>query len=649
MIEFFPPRLPQPEPNQYQWIREFSDTCRPDFNKELFKRTDEDLVESMKKVILSCQRKQGYFTIEVTGFDVIKDYTEIRRILYEYTEAKNAKKNKVRRVVENVYDFIDINHSDIFLLIVHYHAAVKEDIEKNKPAESRDFDVIIELPRIVDKYYYHIAGNHYLALIQIVDGSTYNNTMSNSKNKTITSKTIHSPIKICRMKTAMKTSMGQVLSPCSYQCNAFSKSFNVFKFYFAKMGVWDAIRFFEIGEDWDISKNDLSSDTMYCIPLKCGLNINVPMFLFDNDHITQSMVYAIYSVLNKQAPYENLKEELHRDITEEEYYAELLDSTFWVSELSREFTSVKGYPEKGISVLISFEEQLLDLLTQGDLHLPLEDKSDIYRYIRWMCREYHELRKKDITDLSYKKIRITDYIATIYSLKFSKGIFLASDAQKNVTIDDLRSYVYTEPDFLLKKMTKDKLVNFKNTVNDMDGIEALRFSYKGISGLGDQAGQSKGGDGKAKKRTSTIPKIFRYVHKSHIGKVELDTSSASDPGITGVLCPFVKLFGNSFTDYKEPNTWRGYYAELLTRYRDAKSKLELNKLNQMALTDIIDLDDDEIDDANEIVRMTSYVMDEMISLERNAIDDDEDYTDYDDDDIDEDDYSDMISEEDFDD
>ena len=60
-----------------------------------------------------------------------------------------------------------------------------------KDRNAEDFiDVIIAVPRVVDKYYFDINGIMRSTLFQIVDGSTYNNGTSNAKVPSITLKII---------------------------------------------------------------------------------------------------------------------------------------------------------------------------------------------------------------------------------------------------------------------------------------------------------------------------------------------------------------------------------------------------------------------------------------------------------------------------
>ena len=50
--------------NQYEFIHAFNDTHREQFNDDLFNRDSDEIIEELKKAILSCQRDL-YFTIKI--------------------------------------------------------------------------------------------------------------------------------------------------------------------------------------------------------------------------------------------------------------------------------------------------------------------------------------------------------------------------------------------------------------------------------------------------------------------------------------------------------------------------------------------------------------------------------------------------------
>ena len=133
--------------NQKEFIAAYNNEYREQFNPVLFTRNDDSIIEHLKEVILSAQRDK-FFTIKVKGFRVIEDYREIYNILYD-TEAKTRNK----RIKINKFDYIDLKDSEIKLLEVDYH------LEAN--GEKQDIKIYISVPRIVDKYYFRIAGSTY--------------------------------------------------------------------------------------------------------------------------------------------------------------------------------------------------------------------------------------------------------------------------------------------------------------------------------------------------------------------------------------------------------------------------------------------------------------------------------------------------------
>ena len=115
--------------------------------------------------------------------------------------------------------------------------------------------------------------------------------------------------------------------------------------------------------------------------------------------------------------------------------------------------------------------------------------------------------------------------------------------------------------------------------NDMDTLTALKYTYKGIAGLGNNSSNS-------------VPDIYRSVHPSHLGRVDLDSSSPSDPGINGIICPYVKLDNMSFSEYKEPNFWTQQYHQLNSEFKQMMGMKEVIEFKKSI--GIVDQNADEI-------------------------------------------------------
>ena len=92
--------------NQRFLLRDFNDKTRLPFKDNLFERNDDDLIQAVENVILSCQR-QRYFTIKVTNFTVYKRRRDVDRIMREYEQKKIDKlKDKNAKAGDNPYDLL---------------------------------------------------------------------------------------------------------------------------------------------------------------------------------------------------------------------------------------------------------------------------------------------------------------------------------------------------------------------------------------------------------------------------------------------------------------------------------------------------------------------------------------------------------------
>ena len=534
---------PEQKPDIDQFLYKFNDQHREKFNDFWFTRNDDDIIEGMKQVILSCERDK-YFIIKVIGFEVIKDYEEIQKILYNYysMKTKNGKK------VSNEYDYITLRDSDIMLLKVRYY--IKLNIPESKiridpktgewEKSEGELEGLIILPIYVNKYYFRILGNYYNPIFQIVDGSTYNNSTSNSKVQSITLKTQFMPIKVYKESYDIMDIVDGTVHRCVlFTSYIFNKKTDSIKFILGRYGLYGAEEMLELNGIYtskgDASPMDPNVFYNFTDPHH-KIIVSVIKRLFDKDNVTQSFVYTILKSVKKL-----------------ENFDDIYDPRYWNRILGADFQSATL--DKGIPVLDSFES-IYDIGTKQSIKLPPEDKEDSYCILRWMMREFSFLKARDNMDISTKHPRQADeYLPAIYAMKISRGLYRISDKGKNVTFKDVVRVLDTPPNYILKNINAANLVDYVDLVNDNDAELAISYTYKGISGLGDQ------GSGTA------VPIVYRFVHPSQLGRVDLDASSSSDPGLSGLICPMAKINNGSFTDYKEPNGWKQFYLEIMSELR----------------------------------------------------------------------------------
>lgn len=514
---------------QSQFMRRYNETHREEFNPEFFERSNQDIMDCMKKVILSCER-DGYFTLKVLDMKEIYSYQEIMNLLKDHDDKRRKKNSKV----ENRYDYIDIKNSNIMMLQVKYYirhngSEVQKindtDVVVKDPWEI--LDILIVLPRFTKKYYFKLMGNYYSDIFQIVDGSTYNNANGGAKSKKVpcnTFKTLFTPLKMYRMYRDMVDYNSKQIVRNTLYTTTITRVFNTYcnalNFLFANFGYYNTMDFLDI-HCIEVQDHPMMNDDWYSFE-KNGIFICYPKLCY-RDPMVQNMAVSIYDAIGNDTKIMNI-----------------FDIHYWIKLLGKTFKN--DSIEKGLYILDALDG-IYDIVTHDDLHLPEEQKADIYCILRWMMREFANIRKKNNVDVTTKRYRVAEPIATIYASKMSTALSRVTESGKKVTLTQVKRAIYTNPMYVISQITTmSNLIAYKDMVNDCDATTALKYTYKGISGLGDSG--------------TSIQKTYRYVDPSHAGILDLDSSTTSDPGMSGTICPLAKTYpGHSFSDYEEPNFW----------------------------------------------------------------------------------------------
>ena len=532
---------------QSEFIREYTNENRPKFNPKLFERNNQDIIDKVSQVILSCERDK-YFTLKVLSIRSIVNYEEIYDTLREHEENRRKKGQK-----ENIYDYINLKDSDIMLLEVKYLVR-KNGVERmkingkeqNVENPEQVLQVLIALPRFVNKYYFRLSGNYYVATTQIVDGSTYNNsTTNNAKCDNVTLKSLFMSVRIFRMfREAIDLNTTEKMRNILYTSIIFNNHVNAMLYIFAKYGYYATLEFF--GLDFGLIRlsYDQNPDPNLVCFKKHNICISCNREIFMREPIIQSLCMTIYDAIGKDTKLEEptiyLEDKAKEEKAKKDAAANnIYNPDFWLKTLGAAFRNASV--DKGLSALDSLE-YIYDNITRESIRLPDNMKENIYQVLRWLLCDFSALRAKDNTDVSIKKMRIAEYIAHFYATKLTKGIYRITDLGKKVKLKQIISAVYTSPMYIINGIINmSNLVSYVDMVSDNDAIAALKFTYKGISGLGE--------DG------SSVQPIYRFVDPSVLGILDPDTSSNSDPGMTGLICPLTDVYGDRFTDYMEPNTW----------------------------------------------------------------------------------------------
>lgn len=527
-------------------MHDYSMTHRKPFNDELFRRSEYDIVRDVESIILSIasptpvNTENKDFFIGINSFRVISDYREVRSVLY-FLEDDDHRRNK--RIDYNIYDFINLKDSAVILLEVSYHIelTVGKDEYGNKKKEVRDEIVYIDIPRVVNKYFFRIDGTEYFAYYQIADASTYSNSSSKKKMRSVPFRQEFQKHTVYEKKLKISSLDQDDITAIVYTIDLSGNNIPIIKYFLAKYGLVGTVDKLEL-YDVNISfGTPYIPDEEHYITLynKDGLYISTPRMVWNANPVLQSFIWTVLN--NSPKKMTNIEE--------------VFDQRHWLESLGSDFKSKTV--EKGKSML---ESCYYSNIMKDSLKLPDADKESIFDVFKWHMYEFDALYHKDNYDMTYKKLRLSSYIAGFYAAKLSRNLISLS---ANANMDKVVKAIKIPHQYITDCLKTSNLASYKNGVNDDDTFACLKATFKGESGIGEN-------------KASAIPTKYRLVHQSQFGKVDCDTSPAGDPGMTCLLCPYLELEpGMYLGKYKEPNSWREEQAKVIEEFRKLTSKASL--------------------------------------------------------------------------
>ena len=536
-------------------LSKYSKTHREPFNEELFVRSEYDIIEDVKKIILSVASPSNVNTngekmfIGINYFRTIDDYREVQNVLYEL-ESKEKRRNK--RIDYNIHDYINLKDSDIILLEVNYHLEVN--------GNALDNSVYIDIPKVINKYYFRLSGTVYSTLYQIADSSTYNNSQSKKKERRITFRQEFQKHDVYEKKSKIEqliynedgSTSSTIVQCINYTTNLFGNNIPLCKYFLANYGLTGAINYLRLAEIYLTIDTPYHPNEQFVTFFKDNVFISVPYMIWDASPVTQSFIYAVLTNCPKKCT------DLEKLYTKD----------YWLMMLGSDFKNKSV--EKGQAMLDSTKSNYSLIMKEG-LRLPESDKGTLLDVLRWEMYEFDALYNKDNYDMTYKKIRVSAYIAGIYAAKLTTNLINSTNGINSLTVEKLYKNLNIPHSFIIDILKKGNLVSYKNNVNDDDIFSVLKYTFKGTSGIGEN-------------KASAVPVKYRLANPSHIGKVDCDTSPAGDPGMTGLLCPYAKIYdGGYLGEYKEPCNWREIQDKIIDEYRKIYSISSIFKTKEELL------------------------------------------------------------------
>lgn len=432
----------------------------------------------------------------------------------EFIEATLERdESKFPKFIKNEKEIVNIEESRFVMINFKFR------LFDNKTNEEKFVEKYLFFPKLLNNTFFLLNGSKFFPIFQIIDSATYTNSHS------ITLKSLLMPIVVRTRKIEEIYDMeDNVYSGNIKIIDLFKHKLNFLLYFFAEKGFKESMKFL-IGEDWE---NKVTVCNKEDVDIDATLKDNR---IFEIDDTSDTILVIDKKFMEE---YDSLALNII-DILNEKSEAAINDKHFWIIELGKIFSRNKNnYESKALDILTSFK-RILDNSTKETLRLKDENKEDIYAIIRWMTFNFDILVNRDNMDLTYKRIRIYEYLFYDLLIKMSNITYRLLNKPEITMKNREQLFSTLSPMFIIKKIGQNELLRYMGVVNDINLFQpSLKFSFRGFQGLGNG--------------NRDVNKEYRGIHPSYIGKIGLTASSNGDPGMTGTFTPFIENKGFYFTD-----------------------------------------------------------------------------------------------------
>lgn len=451
-----------------------------------------------------------YINDSAKSLEVIKNIQFLGSRFVEYESEIDMNKYEKRRKIDNKnkeeIKYTSIEDSRVGELILKFKITFKgksEIIEK---------PILVPLP---DEYgYYQIKGKKYILMYQLVDASTYV-----TKNSVVLKSIM--PIFLTRKAFTKKDTEGYEYTCPIYSTKVFKNDITIMYFYFAKIGVTKALRYFSVNHYMSFSNEKKDTEHFIYFQVSQGFYLKVKRNAFNDSQYIRSVAFMILNVCNSKVNADNMD-----------------SRQLWIEKIGNIFSVSTNHYEKGKNILIFFD-RMLDETTKANLRIDPRYKKSMYSILLYMFQNFNELKKKDNMDMENKRLRDSEYIASLLNKELSKRILPVVNSGKKLTREKIKDVFKFSGEILITQLYNSGLFRYDDQVNDMDFFSKLKFTIKGPNSQGGQNSQS-------------ISSYSRGLHPSMLGRIDLNVVGTSDPGTGGVLTPFCETDGLYFSAKSEP-------------------------------------------------------------------------------------------------
>ena len=494
------------------YCRSFDDKLNmPLINRELDKELYLYVYETIKSLeVFEC--------VKILGYEYKDKANDIKLDEYRRTRMQSGKK-----VQEEKTDVMNMAESRCGELTIHYELSidVKQDDGTTKMVSERHYKNIL-IPIKDEDGYYMLKGKRYILMYQLVDSTTYS-----TSNSVVLKSIMPIPLKR-KTKVIYDVDRNPYTVPI-YFTNIFKNEINMLLLFFAKLGFIEGLTYLSVEKVITLTTSlgdDLDRYNYFKISQELFIKAN--KFAFDESAEVRSVVGMLLDLVNNRVTIENM-----------------VDKNFWLEKLGHQpnIQQPKFKRDKAKNLLLSVD-RMMDMTTRRVLNISIDHKDSMYSALRWMFMNYNDLKSKRIMDITNKRLRDNEYIASLMTRELSNSLYrIMSKVRKpqSRSLNTLRELFSFRGDILINKLYDSGLFKFDDVVNDMDFWNKLKYTIKGPNSQGGSSGK-------------TIATCQRGIDPSFVGRIDLNVVGNSDPGATGILTPFIQTHGLNISDKKEPES-----------------------------------------------------------------------------------------------
>ena len=101
----------------------------------------------------------------------------------------------------------------------------------------------------------------------------------------------------------------------------------------------------------------------------------------------------------------------------------------------------------------------------------------MYSILRWQLQNFNELKKKDNMDMANKRLRDSEYIASLLNQELSKRLLPAINSGRKLSKEKIKDIFKFPGEILITQLYRSGLFRYDDQVNDMDFFSKLKFTF----------------------------------------------------------------------------------------------------------------------------------------------------------------------------